>query len=153
MTRNNSGFYNSDAMYGPFLPNDAPSSRPTESRTPTNAPSTSTPETNEWTSYLTNLGKTITSGFVTKITTPKTGDAADVKAICGRRPLLNLGGKKDAYDACAQNYVNSKNTVVQAPAQATGLSGMAWAGIIGGSVLVVGGLIYAAIKLTGKAKA
>lgn len=32
-------------------------------------------------------------------------DKARIKAVCGRKPLFNIGGKKDTYQQCVQNLM------------------------------------------------
>jgi hypothetical protein len=99
--------------------------------------------------FLKDLLKTATTGIVSKITTVKTGTAADVLAVCGRRPLLNLGGKRDAYDQCAQSYASSLTKPAASSQTSSGLSGLAITGIVVGSLAFIGGII-AIIKFSGK---
>jgi|ERR1700741_3339520 len=52
----------------------------------------------------------------------KTADTAEIKAVCGRKPLLNIGGKKDKYFQCTQNLIASKQQPIYMPQAQTGMS-------------------------------
>lgn len=41
----------------------------------------------------------------------KSPEQKTLKAVCGRKPLLNIGGKKDRYLACVDNYLNPQQNV------------------------------------------
>lgn len=51
----------------------------------------------------------------------KSPDVSRIKAVCGRKPLLNIGGKKDAYFACADRLMNPQQPVVMPQKSNTGL--------------------------------
>lgn len=55
-------------------------------------------------------------GLIASVSQNRSPDKARIKAVCGRRPLLNIGGKKDAYNQCAQNLMMP---VYQAPLPTT----------------------------------
>ena len=157
---NYSGFYNaSGPVYGPFLLGSTPEDRPTAGPVPSPTP-TAASKTSGLGSFFTDLAKTVSGGIINKITTPKTGTAADVAAVCGRRPLLNLGGKRDAYDACAQNLVNQQGAAAQAAAlaaaQASQKIGMSTGVIVAmslGAAAVLTGIVIVAVKMSKKNKA
>jgi hypothetical protein len=46
-------------------------------------------------------------------------DVAKIKAVCGRKPLFNIGGKKDKYFACAEKVMAPPPVFQQ---QQTGMS-------------------------------
>ena len=41
----------------------------------------------------------------------KTPDKVNIKAACGRKPLFNKGGKKDAYQQCVQRILTPQQPV------------------------------------------
>ena len=41
--------------------------------------------------------------------------AGNVKAVCGRKPLFNIGGKKDRYFACAERVANPQPVFRETP--------------------------------------
>ena len=65
----------------------------------------------------------------------------EIKAACGRKPLLNIGGKKDTYWACTKEYLESKK-----PAKIEQKEGMGTGAIIAISttaVLITGLIVFA----------
>ncbi len=105
------------------------------------------PKNMEFLQSLTNLF----GGVITNVTQKKTGLAADVKAVCGNRPLTNFGGKRDAYLACAQNFANQQAAIAGAAVGVTppAKSGLGTGAIIGLSVAgvaVLGTIIFLAVK-------
>ena len=60
---------------------------------------------------LTNVAGAVGAG--------KSPDKTKIKAVCGRRPLFNIGGKKDKYNACVQNLMTPQQ---QLPPPDTGMS-------------------------------
>jgi hypothetical protein len=79
----------------------------------------------------------------------KQGLQGEVKAACGSRPLLNWGGKKDAYEACAANYtasvLKSKQALTQAQIQANAVK----TGLSNGAIIAIslGGLTVLSLSL------
>lgn len=77
-----------------------------------------------WQQYLNpqTIGAGI--GLLTSVTgaigAGKSPDKARIKSVCGRRPLFNIGGKKDKYNACVQNLMTPQP--VYQPQQDTGMS-------------------------------
>jgi len=47
--------------------------------------------------------------------------AGNVKAVCGRKPLFNVGGKKDRYFACAERVANPQPVFAPPPPSNKGL--------------------------------
>jgi hypothetical protein len=60
---------------------------------------------------------------------------ANVKAVCGRKPLTNIGGRKDKYLACAQNYMMPKQNL-PLPEQGMSKSTKIIIGVLAGLVLL-----------------
>lgn len=81
-----------------------------------------------WQQWVTpeTIGATLQlAGSVTNmIAAGKTGDTAKIKAVCGQQPLLNIGGKKDTYRACAERVTNAGQQVpvYMPPMTDTGMS-------------------------------
>jgi hypothetical protein len=108
--------------------------------------------------FFKSLIPSIGTGIITKATAVKTGDAADIEAACGRKPLLNIGGKKDAYLACAANYTSTKAAASVAAANAAaaaagankGFSPLAITGFAIGGIAIVSGIVYLIVKKTKK---
>lgn len=48
----------------------------------------------------------------------KSDEQKTLKAVCGRKPILNIGGKRDAYLACVDSYLHPQNAIAD-----TGMSG------------------------------
>ncbi len=42
----------------------------------------------------------------------KSDEQKTLKAVCGRKPVLNIGGKRDAYLACVDSYLHPQNAIV-----------------------------------------
>ena len=42
-------------------------------------------------------------------------DKARIKAVCGRKPLFNIKGKKDAYNQCVQNLMMPQQKIEMPP--------------------------------------
>jgi hypothetical protein len=59
--------------------------------------------------------------------------ASNVKAVCGRKPLFNIKGKKDAYFACAERVANPQPVMAGRVPEKSGNKGL----IIGLIVAVV----------------
>jgi hypothetical protein len=58
-------------------------------------------------------GVTATAGIATAIANrPKSATQQELKAMCGRKPLL-LKKKKEAYQKCVDNYLRSKSASSQ----------------------------------------
>jgi hypothetical protein len=51
----------------------------------------------------------LAGGITNMIAAGKTGETAKIKAVCGPQPLLNIGGKKDTYRACADRVIAQSN--------------------------------------------
>lgn len=67
-------------------------------------------------------------------------DKAKIKAVCGRKPLFNIKGKKDAYNQCVQNLMNPQPVYTPPPA-----------GMSTGTKILIGslvGLVLLAIIIT-----
>lgn len=89
-------------------------------------------------------------------------DKQNIKLKCGRKPLFNIGGKKDAYFACVDDYFkmqqpqDSRASMYQQmppPPQKKGLSTGAVVGIVLGVVALGFGIYYVATKNKTVAKA
>lgn len=77
----------------------------------------------------------------------KSPEAKTLKAVCGRKPLFNIGGKKDKYLACVDKYVFQQNQPAT-PAAAAGMSTGAKVGIVIGIVIVLGLITVMIIKMS-----
>lgn len=82
-----------------------------------------------WQQWVTpeTIGATIqlAGGITNMVAAGKTGDTAKIKAICGKQPLFNIGGKKDKYQACADRVMAQSNQPapqVYMPPAPTGMS-------------------------------
>ena len=85
----------------------------------------------------------------------KNPDKQRIKAVCGRKPLFNFGGKKDSYRQCVQNLMNPpQQRDFTPPPPAEGLSKTTKI-IIGVSValLLIGIVITVIVLNKNKAKA
>lgn len=64
-------------------------------------------------------GVTATAGIATAIANrPKSATQQDLKAVCGRKPLL-MKKKKEAYQKCVDNYLRTKSAASQPTPQPT----------------------------------
>jgi hypothetical protein len=61
-----------------------------------------------WNAILQNAPQIIgaVGGIVGTVKASGGGGSDSVKAVCGRRPLFNIGGKKDRYRECAERVLN-----------------------------------------------
>lgn len=107
-----SGDYNVPA--GPTAGTNFPSGQGmllTTGNTGTTNTGTTTGKVN-WQSLLDNAPQILAAtgaivGTVGAIKNQAGGGSQDsVKAVCGRKPLFNIGGKKDKYRACAERVLN-----------------------------------------------
>lgn len=123
----NSSYDEGKPVYGPF-----PAPPAAGSTTP--APSTSKVNVGE---YITPGTIIAGAGLLSTVGTmfQKSPEQKTLKAICGRKPLLNIGGKKDRYLACVDNYLNPKATVSQN------------AGMSSGTKVLIGSLVFIFIVL------
>jgi hypothetical protein len=103
--------YGPPAPYGPFLP---PSTTP---KTP--SPSVPSVQGGGAGQYVNADTLAAGAGVLTGILgiigaskASKSPDASRVKAVCGRKPLFNTGGKKDAYFACADRLMNPQQPII-----------------------------------------
>ena len=103
--------YGPPAPYGPFLPSTTPKT------TPPPVPSVQGSGGAGQYVHADTLaaGAGLLAGIASMIGASKASkspDASRVKAVCGRKPLFNTGGKKDAYFACADRLMNPQPVVV-----------------------------------------
>lgn len=95
-----------------------------------NPPANGQPSGNKgWQQWVTpetiNATLQLAGGVTNMIAAGKTGDTAKIKAICGQQPLLNIGGKKDTYKACADRVIAQSNQPapqIYTPPVQTGMS-------------------------------
>lgn len=152
MKKTKVGFANADAM----VYNNGYFMLPTGGST-TPAPASKTEQPNWFQQMIPGLFAATTNTVFNRINSNNTGLAGDVRAVCGNKPLFNIGGKKDAYLQCAQNFEAAQIAAASAaagnnqPVARQPMSTGAIVGIVGGSVLLVGGIVFAIVKLTGKA--
>ena len=77
------------------------------------------------------------------------GTQDSVKAVCGRKPLFNIGGKKDKYRACAERVLNPpKIQELPPPGMSTTTKVLIGVGI----VVFLGLMIFVVIKVSNKNK-
>ena len=77
------------------------------------------------------------------------GTQDSVKAICGRKPLFNIGGKKDKYRACAERVLNPpKIQELPPPGMSTTTKVLIGVGI----VVFLGLMVFIVIKVSNKNK-
>lgn len=54
-------------------------------------------------------GAALTAGLIsTMANKSKDPNKMELKSACGRKPLLNIGGKKDKYQKCVSDYLKQK---------------------------------------------
>lgn len=73
----------------------------------------------------------------------KSDQQKELKAVCGRRPILN--GRRGVWQSCVSNYLIAKNTPVVGQ-EKKGLSTTQWIGIAVGSATLIGLIIFVATR-------
>lgn len=75
------------------------------------------------------------------------GSQDSVKAVCGRKPLFNFGGKKDRYRACAERVLNPPQVQqFQAPPQGMSTTTKVLIGV--GIFIFLGVMVFVVIKVS-----
>ena len=75
----------------------------------------------------------------------KNPDKQRIKAVCGRKPLFNTGGKKDRYNECVQNLLNPPVQREFTPPPPEGMSKTTKIVLIVSAVLLLIGIVVTVI--------
>jgi hypothetical protein len=73
------------------------------------------------------------------------GTQDSVKAVCGRKPLFNIGGKKDKYRACAERVLNPPK-IQELPPPGMSTTSKVLIGV--GIVVFLGLMVFIVIKVS-----
>lgn len=113
--------------YGPFM-TSAPSGG--SGSTPGTPSTPSAPSGGGGTNWLTPetvaAGTNLLGGIIGTVGQVRASnpDKARIKAVCGRKPLFNIGGKKDTYQQCVQNLMMPQPQQQRFDASQSGGGGM-----------------------------
>jgi len=101
-----------------------------------------------WGAILQNAPQIIgaVGGIVGTVKASGVGGTDSVKAVCGRKPLFNIGGKKDRYRACAERVLNPPQQQFQAPPPGMSTTTKVLIGV--GIFIFLGVMVFVVIKVS-----